>query len=94
MATLGEQFADDIVWHAGGRSTIAGDYRAVEIFGMFEQYAERPRLTFGVDIHDVLASDELSPTRRPRRCGKRLSVDRPGPQRAARSPRQSNAAGQ
>ena len=58
-ATLGELFADDIVWHAGGRSPIAGDYKGKdEVFGLFAQFAERTGGTFRVDIHDVLANDE------------------------------------
>ena len=42
MATLGELFADDIVWHIGGRSPIAGDYKGKdEVFGFFAQLAQR-----------------------------------------------------
>jgi ketosteroid isomerase-like protein len=59
MATLGELFADDIVWHAGGRSPISGDYKGKdEVFGLFARFAERTGGTLRVDIHDVLANDE------------------------------------
>jgi ketosteroid isomerase-like protein len=59
MATLGELFADDIVWHSGGRNPIAGDYKGKdEVFGFFAQLAERAGGTFRVDVHDVLANDE------------------------------------
>lgn len=59
LATLGELFADDIVWHVGGRSPISGDYKGKdEVFGFFAQLAERAGGTFRVDIHDVLANDE------------------------------------
>lgn len=59
LATLGELFADDIVWHAGGRSPISGDYKGKdEVFGFFAQLAERSGGTFRVDIHDLLANDE------------------------------------
>jgi ketosteroid isomerase-like protein len=59
MATLGELFADDIVWHVGGRSPITGDYTGkAQVFGFFAALAERAGGTFRIDIHDVLANDE------------------------------------
>ena len=59
IATLRELLADDIVWHVGGRSPIAGDYKGKdEVLGFFAQLAERTRGTFRVDVHDVLANDE------------------------------------
>jgi ketosteroid isomerase-like protein len=59
IATLGQLFADDIVWHVGGRSPITGDYKGKEqVFGFFAQLAERAGGTFRLDIHDVLANDE------------------------------------
>ena len=59
FATLSELFADDIVWHAGGRSPIAGDYTGKDkVFGLFAQLAERAGGTFRLDVHDVLANDE------------------------------------
>jgi ketosteroid isomerase-like protein len=59
IATLRELFADDILWHVGGRSPIAGDYKGKdEVLGFFAQLAERAGGTFRVDIHDVLANDE------------------------------------
>lgn len=54
IATLGELFADDIVWHVGGRSPISGDYKGKdEVFGFFAQLAERAGGTLHVDVHDV-----------------------------------------
>lgn len=59
MATLSELFADDVVWHAGGRSPIAGDYKGKqEVFGLFAQLAGRTGGTFHLEVHDVLANDE------------------------------------
>jgi uncharacterized protein len=59
IATLGELFADDIVWHVGGRSPITGDYKGKElVFGFLAQLAERAGGTFRLDVHDVLANDE------------------------------------
>jgi uncharacterized protein len=59
IVTLRELFADQIVWHVGGRSPIAGDYKGKdEVLGFFAQLAQRAGGTFRVDVHDVLANDE------------------------------------
>jgi ketosteroid isomerase-like protein len=59
IKTLGELFADDLVWHVGGRSSITGDYKGKsEVFGFFAQLAKQTGGTFRVDVHDVLANDE------------------------------------
>ena len=45
IATLTELFADDLVWHVGGRSPITGDYKGKEaVLGFFAQLAERRRV--------------------------------------------------
>ena len=59
MATLNELFADDIVWHAPGRSQLAGTYRGKEeVFATFQKVAELTGGTFKLDIHAVLADGE------------------------------------
>jgi len=59
FATLRELFADDLVWHVGGRSPLTGDYKGKdEVLGFFAQLAERAGGTFHLDIHDALANDE------------------------------------
>ena len=59
VATLGALFADDVVWHVGGRSPITGDYKGRdEVLGFLAQLAERTGGTFRLDVHDVLANDE------------------------------------
>ena len=59
MATLDRLFADDIVWHAGGRSQISGDYTGKPaVFALFAKIAELADGTFRVDVHDVVANDE------------------------------------
>jgi uncharacterized protein len=51
-------FADDIVWHVGGSSQIAGDYRGhQEVLGFFGKLMELSGGTFRVDVHDLLAND-------------------------------------
>jgi uncharacterized protein len=59
IATLRELLADDVIWHIGGRSPIAGDYKGIdEVLGFFAQLAERAGGTFRIDVHDLLANDE------------------------------------
>ncbi len=59
MANLDELFADDIVWHVGGRSPIKGDYRGKsEVLGFFGRIAQETGGNFHIDLHDVLANDE------------------------------------
>lgn len=57
--TLRELFDHDAVWHAPGRSPLAGDYRGVDaILGFFARTMELTGGTFRVEFHDVLANDE------------------------------------
>ena len=59
IATLNDLFADDIVWHVGGRSPLAGDYKGKqEVFTFFGKITELTGGTFKLDIHDVLANDD------------------------------------
>jgi ketosteroid isomerase-like protein len=59
VATLKELFADNIVWHVGGRSPITGDYSGPgEVLGFFGRLAGLAGGTFRNDVHDVLANDE------------------------------------
>jgi ketosteroid isomerase-like protein len=59
IATLRELFADDLVWHVGGRSPLTGDYKGKDaVLGFFAKLAERAGGTFRLDLHDVLANDE------------------------------------
>jgi ketosteroid isomerase-like protein len=59
MATLGELFAEDVVWHAPGRNQLAGTFHGKdEVFGSFQKVAELAGGTFKLEIHTVLADDE------------------------------------
>lgn len=59
LATLGEVFADDIVWHGGGNNALSGDYKGrEEVFAMFGKVAQMTEGTFALELHDVLANDE------------------------------------
>lgn len=59
MDTIRETFADDIIWHVGGRTELAGDYKGMdEVFAFFGKlmglFDQPPQL----ELHDVLAKDE------------------------------------
>ena len=59
MDTLRELFHPDIVWHAPGRSQLAGDHQGVDaVLGYFGRTMELTGGNFGVEVHDVVANDE------------------------------------
>lgn len=71
-----ETFAEDILWHAPGRSPMAGDYEGIDaVFEQFGKIFEMTNGTFNLEIHDVLANDEhvvVLLTARAEREGKQL----------------------
>ena len=83
MATLDGLFADDIVWHVGGRSPLSGDYAGKEaVLGYFGRLGQETGGSFRIEIHDMLANDEhvvALTTASAQRQGKSLS-DAPGVQ--------------
>ena len=59
MDTLrNEVFTENTVWHVGGRSPIAGDYRGQEVFEWFGRVFQETGGTLKVELHDVAISDE------------------------------------
>jgi len=59
LDTIRGIFADDIIWHVGGRSPLAGDYKGTdEVFGFFAKLVELSGGSFRIDVHDILANDE------------------------------------
>ena len=59
FAALNELFADDIVWHVGGRNQLARDYHGRdEVYGFFGKLMELTEGSFHLDLHAVLADDE------------------------------------
>ena len=59
LAALNDVFAEDLVWHEGGRNQLSGDYRGREaVFGFFGKFMEVTEGTFHIDVHTVLADDE------------------------------------
>ncbi|MFQ5517018.1 MAG: nuclear transport factor 2 family protein [Acidimicrobiia bacterium] len=58
MATLDELFADDAVWHGGGRHRFSGDFEGkAAIFGMFAELVSYED-SFQQDIHAAFADAE------------------------------------
>jgi uncharacterized protein len=59
LEELAPIFAEDVVWHAGGRGRFSGDKRGRDAtFAYFGQLAEVTGGTFHAELHDVVASDE------------------------------------
>jgi uncharacterized protein len=59
FAVLNDTFAEELVWHEGGRNQLSGDYRGREaVFEFFGKFMEVTEGTFRVDLHTVLADDE------------------------------------
>src|SRR5947207_802839 len=59
MGRLRELFAPDIRWHVNGRNRQAGTFEGIDaVLGSFGQLAAESGGTFGVDIHDMLASED------------------------------------
>jgi ketosteroid isomerase-like protein len=58
-AVLNDVFAEDLLWHEGGRNQLSGDYRGREaVFGFFGKFMEATQGSFRLDVHAVLADDE------------------------------------
>jgi ketosteroid isomerase-like protein len=53
-----DHLADDVVWHIGGKSKVAGEYRGKEaVLEMFGRQA--PAMNDAkIDVHDVLGNDD------------------------------------
>ena len=59
MDTIRELFSDDIVWHAPGKSPLAGDYEGIDaVLEQFGKVFEMTGGSFRLEIHDVIANDE------------------------------------
>src|SRR5579884_714440 len=59
MDTVNEFFADDVVWHEGGRNLFTGDHAGKDqVFALFGKMMELSDGTFTVALHDVVANDD------------------------------------
>ncbi|HEX3245605.1 MAG TPA: nuclear transport factor 2 family protein [Chloroflexota bacterium] len=56
---LGQIFAEDVVWHAGGRGRLGGDKNGREAtFAYFGQLGQLSGGSFRAELHDIVANDE------------------------------------
>jgi ketosteroid isomerase-like protein len=59
LAALDDLFAEDLLWHTGGRSQLAGDYRGREaVYGLVSKLMEITEGSFRLDLHAIFADDE------------------------------------
>ncbi len=59
METISSLLAPDIRWTISGRNVISGTYNGQEeTFAFFGKLMELTDMTFSVDVHDLLASDD------------------------------------
>jgi uncharacterized protein len=59
FAVLNDLFAEDLLWHIGGRSQLAKDYRGRDqVYGFFGRLMEITEGSFHLDLHAVFADDE------------------------------------
>jgi len=59
FTALNDLFADDILWHIGGRNQFTRDYHGREkVYGLFGKMAEASGGTFAIEVHAILADDE------------------------------------
>lgn len=58
LATMDALFADDVVWHSGGRSMLSGTFEGKEaVFANFGRFASEVE-SFNQELHAILADDE------------------------------------
>jgi uncharacterized protein len=59
MAALDDLFADEVIWHVGGRGPLSGDFAGKDaVFAYFGRLAQETGGSLRIDIHDLLANDE------------------------------------
>jgi uncharacterized protein len=59
FVALNDLFAEDVVWHVGGRNQLARDYHGRdEVYRFFGELFEITEGTFHIDLHAVFADDE------------------------------------
>jgi len=59
LDTIRALFADDIVWHVGGRSQLAGTLKGKdEVFGWFAKLLTLSDGTYKINVHDIIANDK------------------------------------
>ena len=82
LATLEGIFCEDIVWHIGGTSQLAGDYHGrTAVYGMLGRLMELTEGSFTVDVRAAFADDHdgvalvLNSLRRGERAAEIIGAD-------------------
>ena len=58
MDTVRSTFAEDIVWHTGGRNRFSGDVRGIDnTLAYFMELIQATGGSFHLDVHDIVAND-------------------------------------
>ena len=59
FAVLNDLFAEDLLWHDGGRNQLSGEYRGRDaVYGLFGKLMEVTEGSFHLDLHAAFADDE------------------------------------
>ena len=59
FAELNDLFAEDLLWHEGGRNQLSGEYRGRDaVYGLFGKLMEVTEGSFHLDLHAAFADDE------------------------------------
>jgi len=59
FAVLNDLFAEDLLWHEGGRNQLSGEYRGRDaVYGLFGKLMEVTEGSFHLDLHAAFADDE------------------------------------
>ena len=59
MSWMDDHMADDVVWHVGGKSKMAGAYEGKEaVLGLFGKQAQLFTGAPDVDVHEILGNDD------------------------------------
>ena len=59
MTGMRQLLDPQVVWHAGGRNALSGDYRGVEeVLGFFGRTMEVTQGSFRVSVEEVLVNDQ------------------------------------
>jgi ketosteroid isomerase-like protein len=59
--TMRQVLNPDVLWHAPGRSPLAGDYRGIEeVLGYFGRSMQTTQGTLRVGVEDVMANDRAA----------------------------------
>jgi ketosteroid isomerase-like protein len=78
LAVLGELFSEELLWHHGGKSVLAGTYRGIdEVFELFARRAAMTGDTYSVSIESAVANDSFVTVlaRVSARCGDKTLSD-------------------